>query len=644
MGDRPALRSEWIPEVQVLRGVAVLMVVAYHAGLPYTGGFVGVDVFLVISGFVIFRRLREQHRAAGRISLRSFYRGRFARLMPALAVMIAAVVALSAVLEDPESSQPRTSATALMALLGVSNLYLAVEAADYFAESSETNPLLHTWSLGVEEQFYLLMPVVVAAVLGARSKRSLAALAVVPAVLSLVGVLGVSRGAWDVPLLGFFSPLGRLWEFGLGVAAAAVPRRTAAISGGTRFVGVAIRAALTAVILLSGAMLDAEDVIPGPRLLPATVATAVILWLSTAAPRGGAGAGRGWRRFLGAVGDRSYSIYLWHWPFIVFVNLLWGSDDLLLPAALLSFVAAEASYRVLEPNGRRRSRAGPIRPGRVLVPAVALIVLSVSGATTSLLHGLGGAPRVVNPGDTGQETFHAYISASYTACEPEELRRIALRWGQHLRCAQSRPGDPTVILIGDSHAEHLFPGLAAALPEETVAYYIRGELPVPGSSPEFDLILRVVAEASAAHTIIVAAHWDGRGVPEGELEGVLRQFGVSGRRVIVTDDVPTFGWEARECHRETRLLLPRIRCEMPRQDHLDRRTSWETGLLRAASRSGAVLVPTADLFCRDDVCSMASRGLLLYRDYNHLNLQGSGLVGEVIAGFVRSPSSAMLSR
>jgi peptidoglycan/LPS O-acetylase OafA/YrhL len=158
----PADGSGFRPDVQGLRGLAVLLVVVFHTGLALPGGFVGVDVFFVISGFVISRLLITELDTEGRLDLRRFYRRRARRLLPALALAVAVVLAMSALLA-PIGSQAQTARTGIAAALFVANFYLA-RATDtgYFGTDAAWNPLLHTWSLSVEEQFYVVAPALLA--------------------------------------------------------------------------------------------------------------------------------------------------------------------------------------------------------------------------------------------------------------------------------------------------------------------------------------------------------------------------------------------------------------------------------------------------------------------------------------------------
>ncbi len=150
------------PDIQGLRAVAVLMVVAFHAGLPLRGGFVGVDVFFVISGFVITGMLLRERRATGRIRFGQFYLRRFRRLTPALALMVTVTMIISAAILSPLGTQQVAAKTGIGAMLLAANVVIARMTGRYFDADAATNPLLHTWTLSVEEQFYLAFPALIA--------------------------------------------------------------------------------------------------------------------------------------------------------------------------------------------------------------------------------------------------------------------------------------------------------------------------------------------------------------------------------------------------------------------------------------------------------------------------------------------------
>ena len=222
-------------DIQGLRAIAVLMVIVFHADLPVPGGFVGVDVFFVISGFVITAMLHREWLRAGRIRFREFYVRRFKRLTPALAVMVSVVVVTSAIVLSPIGGQAPVVRTALGAMLLSANFVAAGSVGGYFDSSAESNPLLNTWSLSVEEQFYLVFPALLALGWYAGRRRGtlrfgpislVAGVTVASFALAFASSMGLIFPGSDI-LLGFYSPFTRAWEFSAGaLLALLLARRT----------------------------------------------------------------------------------------------------------------------------------------------------------------------------------------------------------------------------------------------------------------------------------------------------------------------------------------------------------------------------------------------------------------------------------
>jgi peptidoglycan/LPS O-acetylase OafA/YrhL len=335
-----------------------------------------VDIFFVISGFVITGMLLREHQASGRVRLHSFYWRRFKRLAPALALMITVCLLLAIPLLSPFGGQQLAAETGIAATFSLANILIARSLGDYFGAPAEGNLLLNTWSLSVEEQFYLVLPaVLVACWFLARNRRSRRALALVAlgilSVLSLfLAVLGstgysLDRYFW---LLGFFSPLTRVWEFGAGAMLALLPLQT--LWG--RYPRVALPVSIAGAVLIAAALVvvSAATPWPGPWTLIPVIGTLMLL------ASGSSLMGGPIRRLLStrpavAVGDYSYSLYLWHWPIIVLAVTTMGSSlPVTISAAVLSVAPAVAAYRLVE-NPLRRIRI-TTRSGKLLLVGLSL--------------------------------------------------------------------------------------------------------------------------------------------------------------------------------------------------------------------------------------------------------------------------------
>jgi peptidoglycan/LPS O-acetylase OafA/YrhL len=616
-------------DIQGLRAVAVLMVVAFHAGLPVPGGFVGVDVFFVISGFVITTMLRREWEANGRIRFGAFYLRRFKRLTPALALMVATTAILSSLVLSPLGAQQTGAETGIGAMLLSANRVIAGATGAYFDAPAETNPLLNTWSLSVEEQFYLAFPAILVAgwLLARRFERFGHASAVIVGLTAAVSFVLADLGS-NVPnsnwLLGFYSPVTRAWEFALGALLAVCSARLAIRS----------RVVVLAVGLLGAGLLGASlwlvtDSTPFPgawTLLP-VLGTVVLIHVGTHTPNVVTWALA--TRPLTRIGDCSYSVYLWHWPFIVFAALLWPeASHAPLAAAIVSLGPALASYRWVEQPFRKLDGLGrPRLAGLAAAVVVAPIVVAAAVGSAATYY---WTPRyeasdieVVNDGDIGQTAWHHYLRDAFHPCTPTAIREHALTAEGVRRCQQSKPGpDVSLAVIGDSHAEHLFLGLAEALPEHNVAYYIRDDALVM-SDPDVARIVEHVAASTAIKTVVVSTLWNVRGVRGRELSATLNLLSRSGKSVFVTDDVPSFPFEPFGCKYRRGLLRP-TRCSMDVDRFRRTYAGYYPELLASVRRvPKARMVNTARYFCDRTGCDMSRSGLLLYRDRDHLNMHGS---------------------
>jgi len=376
----------------------VLAVLWYHMGLPgLPGGFVGVDIFFVISGFLITGLLLREQATIGRISLRNFYSRRMRRILPAVLATIAATMVVGALVLAP-LQMPGIAQDGAAAALSLGNMRFAVESADYFA-ATDPSPFRHLWSLGVEEQFYLVWPALL--IVAFRVFRNRVATAVAIGALA-VGSFGFALWLTDAfAPWAFYSLPSRLWELALGgllaVAAGWLARVPGLLLVPLGWLGVGLVAAGVTLI-------DATTPYPGTAaLLPTLGAAALIV----------AGRGRGpvgwvltrWpTRFIGRI---SYSLYLWHWPILVLPVLATGEElplGLRLALGAASVVVAAASWRLIE-EPFRRGRIWARRPRLVLATAlstaIAVAVFAVGVGDYSLgrvaaVDSVAGGPGVAD--------------------------------------------------------------------------------------------------------------------------------------------------------------------------------------------------------------------------------------------------------
>jgi peptidoglycan/LPS O-acetylase OafA/YrhL len=385
--------SRFRPYIEGLRALAIFLVLLFHAGLPVKGGYVGVDIFFVISGFLITGLLLREIEATGHVSLLDFYARRAKRLLPA-SCLVLLFTAVAVYYFAPVSDQIVFGLDIAAAAAYFVNFRFSERSVDYLAEDIGRSPVLHFWSLSVEEQFYFIWPVLLlgALTLAKRTRWNLRGCA-----SALLLVVFIPSLAWSVmhtpvePSSSFFVTSTRLWELGLGALLAVglpwverLPKRWAT----------PMAAAGWLLVLLAAGLFDASSVWPGSSALVPTVGTALIIG------SGSIDAGTPLLRPLSsriavAVGGLSYSLYLWHWPLLVvgidFLGFEWmGAGTLLV---LLSVIPAYACHRFVE-NKIRFSETLAQRPSQALSMGFNFSLLALLvGLLFPLQHRDGGSVR-----------------------------------------------------------------------------------------------------------------------------------------------------------------------------------------------------------------------------------------------------------
>ncbi|MCL9981846.1 MAG: acyltransferase [Erythrobacter sp.] len=504
-GPAPPGRSSYRPEIDGLRALAVGGVVAHHAGLAaLPGGFTGVDVFFVISGYLITGIIAAEM-AEGRFSQWRFLERRLRRIVPALAVMLAATgIAAWAVL-SPEDFKPFAQSLTASALFG-SNLLYAREV-DYFYSAAGMKPLLHTWTLGVEEQFYLVFPL--ALILCRRWKPV--------AMLPMVALFGLASFVLALalvqfsPLAAFYLLPARLWEFALGAVCALLP---AALRPGAR--GLPALAGL-GLIAAGFVLITPETPAPGVMFLLPVLGTALVILFAVPANAAGRLLALPPLTWLGLV---SFGIYLWHQPLLELARYIWFGD---LPLAVtMALVAASvvfgwASYRWLEQ---------PVRQRRLLAGRGALLTACGLALALPAAAGLAGHLRLLS-------------SASITE---------AARFGGERPLPVPEPviippaGPLPFVLYGDSHAMQYHAALTArfgkgALLAKTSCLSAPGLANLRASDPggeecrAMPARLVALAQERGVRTIIWAQLWD-RMIVEGDSETLVEPDSAAGLRAI----------------------------------------------------------------------------------------------------------------
>jgi peptidoglycan/LPS O-acetylase OafA/YrhL len=643
-------------DVQGLRAAAVLLVIGFHAGLPLSAGFAGVDIFFVISGFVITALILRQL-DAGRFSLAEFYVRRVKRLLPALILMLVVVLALSFLLESPLGPQQTTAKTGVGAMLLVANMVILRTSGDYFDAAATTNPLLHVWSLSVEEQFYLGFSflLLLAWILGRRSRARIGVMA--SAVVGLTAASFALAVTWtyakgpvsflsDPTSFAFYSSPTRAWEFGVGaIVALWAHGRTDQGRARGRVPGLI---ALASIALLTAPNLLVDDKTPWPGVMAVlpVAGTAGLIVAGTLAPNPAS-------RLLSTrpavwIGDLSYSLYLWHWPVIKFASLVWPRTTTPLLAALASVVPAWLSYRYVETPlraPRQHSRATVFGLGAGTATAAtglafALSTIGVAVVPQAASYRAEAAALPMGRANGCMIRDRSYVPSDIDRCYTHVARPKG--W---------------VMLVGDSHADAISNGVVAAATH--LGYSV---LTLTGAQCEFtrhpapseylpncaamnnDLLDRATGINPPA--VVIMSHW-GAARMETEknwpqaLNPTLTELRQAHVPVLFVLDVPNFAaWDAGQPAACRGGVLD-FTCTLPREEVeaiQGRARAQELKLIRR--HRGVTMYDPWPCFCNATVCSSVVNGRLAYRDFAHLNAIGGTLLASDLQKAMRTATRA----
>lgn len=641
------------PDIDGLRGVAVLMVVFFHAFPSFVhGGFIGVDIFFVISGYLISSIVFEAlNRSSFRFS--AFYFSRIKRIFPALLIVLFAVYVFgwfALLANEYEQLGKHVAAGAAF----ISNIILWGESG-YFDNDAGTKPLLHLWSLGIEEQFYIIWPLLIWCAW--RLRINLLMVTIFIAIVSFGLNLILINGS---PSSAFYLPHARFWELLVGsmLAYSVIYNKLILfklkalrknLNGFIYVDGIFvnriskslycnIKSALgLLMIVLCFLLASKEKAFPGWWAVLPTIGTVLII-------SGGRDALIN-KVFLSShvmifIGLISYPLYLWHWPILSYMRIIESqlpSNLMRISAVAISILLAWLTYKFIE-IPVRRSKPKKTLP---LILFLVLFVFCCVGYYTYNQKGfeLRAASQLefVNEGDIGHEQFHRYPLTKFYPCTPSKIREEALVWNDSIRCLQSKQNESVdVAIIGDSHAEHLFIGLAEELDRANVAFYIKQALPY-GGQPEFESIYKHVIASNDISTVILTGFWSQKPGNifidvnlKNQISLTVAKLTASNKKVYLTDDVPNFSFSPELCQ-FTRRFSYTTNCKQESSFFFNQYKNYFPLLKEITDSNKSVeIINTAKYFCKDGYCSMASDGELFYRDNHHLNINGSRFLARKI--------------
>ena len=632
--------------------MAVGLVVLEHASDLLPGGYIGVDVFFVISGFVITRLILSEFQTTGRISLSEFYKRRIRRLVPALTFVLVSTLVLSSLILSPGLEQNKAAWTALSSIFFIANIRYALEGGYFFLDA---DPFRHLWSLAVEEQFYLVLPLAVAGVFQAAKRFRISFLRLLAVLMG--GILVTSLVASDffaqgvqVPLstrLSFFGTPFRLWELLIGgLVAVVVDGRSPVIHLPIRILGQFI--GWTA-ILVPATRYGPFTIFPGFSAVPPVAGAALLILLGTSRSDDGNILKL---RPLIFLGDISYGLYLWHWPLIVFADRLFPQASIAPAlAVVVAIVIAERQLTWLENPFRRETYSIARRPARLFF----LSAIGVSMCCAALL--------------AGSQWGYGINKSEQFERLPTTASDCTFRDGENNPpeiCHQERSSDVRILLVGDSQAAALSEAVLDLAHEIGASYQILYGNSCPFHArpneirPDCDLIQDEFASlmSSFRPTIVMVANASdlyvtrgGFGKPDtqirradgslpsnyeealknwvGGLAEALKKVSLSHTPVLYVQMVPVA-----TNHSDSVLSRSSKDRFFALSDGFDRNSIIAAEKEALRNIANITLFDPASILCPGDDCALTREGRPIYADRYHLNPRGALLLSPSLRDLV----------
>ncbi|SFV29294.1 Peptidoglycan/LPS O-acetylase OafA/YrhL, contains acyltransferase and SGNH-hydrolase domains [Hyphomicrobium facile] len=638
-------------DIDGLRAVAILGVLAFHFGLGgVTGGYGGVDVFFVISGFLIAGIIKSELEA-GTFSLTHFYVRRIRRILPALTVCLAATTLAAAFILFPRDFQ-NYGRSLLAAALSLSNFYFSVRNG-YFDGAATEKPLLHTWSLAVEEQFYIVFPVALILLFKLARKSVLSVLAAIAALSLAYSSFSVARS----PDPAFFSTLGRVWELGTGTLLA-----FAALPLASRRWAIEAEAGAGVLLIAFGYFFyDDNTLFPGLAALPLCFGAALIIHSGMSPQKSFVARLLSSPPMVG-IGLISYSIYLWHWPLLVLCQYrfpdVFGADAPHATAARMGLAIASLglgalSWRFIEEPFRR---SGGILT-KTVFGAGASAVLAIAATSAVVI----GRPNWLHrwPAAIDAMQFRRTVSGRVLGLKREP------EWPHDTYRVGNEGSTPDTVLWGDSFAQALIPGFITYYkktgkgaviaanpgcpPLPSVTFY--GRSPGANCKPRNNAIFKAVA-ARGIRRVILVARWegfasavvrDGDGNPAvytkhgnadgavfaSTLEDVVRRLAAQDKDVVILGPVPIHRFDVGPTmarHIAWGLPLPP---ELALQEFTQNQRLVLPVLARLATIPHVRVVYPHLSLCDGKTCRYSDDGKPMYSDAGHLSPNGVATLSQM---------------
>jgi peptidoglycan/LPS O-acetylase OafA/YrhL len=620
-------------DIDGLRAVAVLSVIWFHYGasLPdwakLPGGFTGVDVFFVISGFLITQQLYADIQA-GRFSVLNFYDRRIRRILPALLIMLAIVLLAGRWTLMPGDYMSLAASTGAAAF-GASNFYFLLNTG-YFDQSAELMPLLHTWSLGVEEQFYIVWPVLLLWLSGFGGRKTLAAITTGIIVAGFAAML-IWRGVDSKVAFYMVGP--RAWELASGALLVFLPPLSRLVGNIAVPTGVAL--------IAIGFVVATATAFPGPSALLPCLGAALIIW-----PRATDNASATLLGRLKPIGTISYSLYLWHWPVWVMFRIYINNGVPSIRESVVLFAAsvalAMASYLFVEQPLRRRrwNAAIPVQLGLTACTAIFCAAMYI--------HSANGLPSRIPDS--------AYALRSLDAMWDWDCPRNVAITGAGTFCnfgGDWKAAPLKGMLWGDSHADHMAPIVQEAVTDTTSIVLFRGCAAVLGAGlnweresgyqkycsdtrhkalallnehPEIKLIILSASWSTLAESLVRWKFTDlplGIGMISTAFKELLPLLETGNRRVVIVADVPSLPADPIPCVLSQSSGLPRrFVCEDNQsalaRTYFDKYQEPLRSMFSSLRSDKVTVVFPENGMCEKDSCVTSINGEFIYRDVSHI--------------------------